>query len=484
MAPSVAPLEHAIYSALLGVIAHQLYFRRGEHTWLAPYYALILLLAPLTLYLIHRLGFKDEASQSLVYASTIYTSFLTGLFSSLAIYRLYFHPLRRYPGPPGARLSQLWFVWQMKEKVDSAWFLQRLHQQYGEYVRIGPNMLSISDPDMINSIHGPGAKFEKGEWYDQSPYPNLQQLRDKAVHDRRRRLRYDPAFTAKALRDYEPRVLRHATTLTQQFRVRAGQDVNATQWSAFYFWDIMGDLSFGTSFKSLETGKAHDYMANIHSAIRPFGIMSTNSWVGFLLQSLVPRRLVLAFQDYSRRTIEHRIKNPPEERDIVHHFLELEPEFADPETNTQTLTAETSLLIIAGSDTAASVLTFTMYYLATVPGLAKQLRQELEANNIRDDGSLSIPSLTHLVHLNALINEVLRLWPPVPSGLHRMPPRGGATVNGRYFPGGIQILTPTLAIQHCKSQSTATSPQCAHPTPLTQSFDSTTSLRRSRKISP
>jgi cytochrome P450 family 628 len=453
MAPPFSLFEHATYPALLGAATHQLYFRRGEHAAPSPYYALTTLLAPVILVVVYKFGLDVDTRWSLVYASMLYTSFLAGLFSSLTIYRLYFHPLHGYPGPPWASLSQFWFMWQLRERVNSAWFLEKLHQQYGEYVRIGPNMLSVCDPDMVTGVHGQGAKFQKGEWYDQGPQPNLQRLRNKAAHDRRRRLRWDPAFTAKALRDYEPRVLRHATTLTRQFRARAGQTVNATQWVAFYTWDIMGDLSFGSSFQSMEKGEANEFMANLHSAIRPFGVLNTNSWVGTVLRSVMPRRLIRAFHAYGRETIEHRIKNPPEERDIVHHFLELEPEFADPETNTELLSAETRLLIIAGSDTTASVLTFVMYYLATVPGLAKQLREEFEAKNIRDDGSLSIPSLTHLVHLNALINEVLRLWPPVPSGLHRIPPPGGTTVNGRYFPDGIQVITPTLAIQHCKSHS-------------------------------
>lgn len=60
------------------------------------------------------------------------TSFLAWIFST-AIYRLYFHPLSKFPGPKLAALT-LWYetyydVWQKGKFV---YEIERMHQKYGK----------------------------------------------------------------------------------------------------------------------------------------------------------------------------------------------------------------------------------------------------------------------------------------------------------------------------------------------------------------
>lgn len=60
-----------------------------------------------------------------------------GFLASLSVYRLFFHRLRSFPGPFWARLSKFYAVkagWKR-----SQWHreLEKLHEQYGDIVRIG-----------------------------------------------------------------------------------------------------------------------------------------------------------------------------------------------------------------------------------------------------------------------------------------------------------------------------------------------------------
>lgn len=48
--------------------------------------------------------------------------------------------------------------------------------------------------------------------------------------------------------------------------------------------------------------------------------------------------------------------------------------------------------------------------------------------------------------LEGCINEALRLFPPVPSGLQRMTPPEGVKIAGRYIPGDTLVSTPTYTI--------------------------------------
>jgi hypothetical protein len=91
------------------------------------------------------------------------------------------------------------------------------------------------------------------------------------------------------------------------------------------------------------------------------------------------------------------------------------------------------------------------YLLCQYPEYQKKLFDELRAlttlNGIVDD--------QHLVgkpYLTGIINEALRLHPPVPSGLQRLTPPEGAVIAGRYIPGDMNVTTPTYSLHRGKSR--------------------------------
>lgn len=74
-------------------------------------------------------------------------------FVSLAIYRIYFHPLSKYPGPLLCKLTSL--VWTYHFSVgDIIKWNDDLHTKYGETVRLGPNRLSFITPRAWKDIYG------------------------------------------------------------------------------------------------------------------------------------------------------------------------------------------------------------------------------------------------------------------------------------------------------------------------------------------
>lgn len=63
---------------------------------------------------------------------------LVSLAVNVLVYRAFFHRLRHFPGPFGARLSKFWAVWQtVKSKARWYQVTERLHEEYGDYVRTG-----------------------------------------------------------------------------------------------------------------------------------------------------------------------------------------------------------------------------------------------------------------------------------------------------------------------------------------------------------
>lgn len=119
-----------------GVLSHLLYFIRGEHNryahrWIIRSLAGIVLLAGGTAYLS---GYRIRPAAILT--TVLISSYSTGLFGSISLYRLFLHPLGRFPGPFWARLSNLNHAYAIR-KSDNYILMQKLHTEHGPIVRTG-----------------------------------------------------------------------------------------------------------------------------------------------------------------------------------------------------------------------------------------------------------------------------------------------------------------------------------------------------------
>lgn len=99
------------------------------------------------------------------------------------VYQVYFHPLARFPGPFLAAVTDLWQVHQfltLKEPYN----LKELHAKYGQFVRYGPDKLSITAEDAVPIIYQKGGRvMPKTEYYDAfgAAHPNVFGMRDEEV---------------------------------------------------------------------------------------------------------------------------------------------------------------------------------------------------------------------------------------------------------------------------------------------------------------
>jgi hypothetical protein len=76
------------------------------------------------------------------------------------IHNLFFHPLRKIPGPFLARATVLW---RLVRYFRGSWHddVVKVHRQYGQVVRITPGEVSFTDEVSIKSIYGHGKRVEK-----------------------------------------------------------------------------------------------------------------------------------------------------------------------------------------------------------------------------------------------------------------------------------------------------------------------------------
>lgn len=126
-----------LLAAIAGLFAHNGVFIRGEwHLYIPQIVAVHFLLWLGTSGLVYQaLGFVS-VGDAFREASIIAASYFTAIFTSMTIYRLFFHRLSKFPGPKLAAVTKLWHVFKIRHSTNHLW-LKELHEKYGSVIRTG-----------------------------------------------------------------------------------------------------------------------------------------------------------------------------------------------------------------------------------------------------------------------------------------------------------------------------------------------------------
>ena len=110
--------------------------------------------------------------------------------------------------------------------------------------------------------------------------------------------------------------------------------------------------------------------------------------------------------------------------------------------------AESRLLITAGSDTSSIIMAAAFFYLTRRPRILAKLQKELRTTFSDVQEICSGPRLNSCHYLRAIIDETLRMSPPVASDLPREVLAGGMDIDGHHLPEGTIVGTSAYAIHH------------------------------------
>ncbi len=106
----------------------------------------------------HISGMETKVSKGIILLTI---SFLLGLIlCHYLVSQFITNGLNRYPGPWLAKFSKLWLRWDVQTNRHQRHLLE-LHRTHGDVVRVGPNNLSIANPDYVTLIYGVKREFLK-----------------------------------------------------------------------------------------------------------------------------------------------------------------------------------------------------------------------------------------------------------------------------------------------------------------------------------
>ncbi|KAL9609386.1 MAG: hypothetical protein Q9204_009155 [Flavoplaca sp. TL-2023a] len=196
----------------------------------------------------------------------------------------------------------------------------------------------------------------------------------------------------------------------------------------------------------LAKGESHWAIALLNDALGLQGL-KLPTWIFRILLSIPGLAYKYwKFIGYCDQQLEHRMREKPgETADIFASLLPSDDPSQQRQLSSQellTLRSDSRTIIVAGSDTTASAMTHVFYYLAKNPVHVKILRDELEALSWKTDGGTSHRNIQSAEHLNAVINETLRLHPAVSTAVTRKTPPQGIMVGEVAVPGDMTVWCP------------------------------------------
>ncbi|KAI8879798.1 cytochrome P450 [Backusella circina FSU 941] len=354
------------------------------------------------------------------------------LSSYYIIHRLYtgfFGPLAKLPGSFLTRflISPSFFLTVFNGKRYE--LLHKLHDQYGHIVRLGPNMVSVSDKFMVKQVLVTD-DLKKAPFYDgisMKASQNLFSTRDKDFHKQRRRI-VSPAFSIKYLNSLEPFMI----SVTESLIKKIGKQIENTKnddFATIDIWnlyqclalDVIGETAFGQTFEMVENN-SHFITKAIAKEMEGSAVNSISPLFAKLFMQDATR-INPELEQFVRDIINHRMESPAKQRkDILQWLINSQKAiFNEDRLTADAIISETLLILIAGSETTSNTLGFVIYQLLRCPDKLQKLYNEIDQLTLDEGQKLfTHDQLKHLPYLNGVINETLRLDVVAAGGLGRI----------------------------------------------------------------
>ncbi|KAF2108459.1 cytochrome P450 monooxygenase-like protein [Lophiotrema nucula] len=364
-----------------------------------------------------------------------------------AFYYCFFHPLANVPGPwhrAAFFFPSFWEIWT----GDIVFNWKDLHDTYGNIVRISPTCVSVIDTDGWRDIYGsmtrkPIPKDPDVYFRNSDGVSNIVSSGD-ADHTRMRRL-LSHAFSEQALRSQESLINSYIDLLIEKLhkKTESNSSANLMRWLNYTTFDIIGDLCFGESFEALKNEDYNFWITNIFKGLkiaRMFRVFRAYPIVGVPLMSLLKLfpQLANARQKHEQYTIDktaRRLDVKTDRKDFMSYILKHNDEKG---MTREEIMKTSGIVIIAGSETSATLLSGAFYYLLDNPDWHKRLQHEI-VSAFRNESEMTFASLSQLKILNAVIQETFRMYPPVPTTLPRLTTQDGAMVCGKFIPPNVSV---------------------------------------------
>ncbi|KAI2629785.1 cytochrome P450 [Hypoxylon sp. NC1633] len=340
-----------------------------------------------------------------------------GYLAYLFLWRCLLSPLARIPGPKLAALSY-WYecYFDIIQPAQYTFKIKALHQKYGRVVRIGPNDVSIADPDFFDTVYapGPGHKRDKNPKHNRALGVNssIGGSVSQELH-RKRREALNPFFSPQRIHRLDSHLASKAAQIESLFAeaMKSGEVLNLSDVYFAFCSDIVNQYCFGNDPNLLnDMHLASIRRNNVASVLGRVKIMFHFGWIRTLMRLLPPgtiARDMMMFRRRVRAAVDRVLAYEPSSEKTPSIFTHLrdDAELPAAEKSAQRLEDEAVLMTMAGTYSPMLSIVAAQYHLLARPEIMTNLRTELAAHG----SATTAAQLERLPYLSTIMQEAHRL---------------------------------------------------------------------------
>ncbi|KAL6251440.1 hypothetical protein RBB50_001649 [Rhinocladiella similis] len=367
------------------------------------------------------------------------------------------------PGPRLAGFSNLWRFWDALSHVQHDTHIN-LHRRYNSpLVRVGPRVVSFSNPEWIPKVYGLTSGFTKTHFYDMFVLPYRGQFTrslfttlDENYHSTYKRPIAN-AYSMSTLVEFEPFVDTTMQLFMQRLDefVTSGAELNFGVWLQMFAFDVIGEIVFGKKLGFLQQGvDVEGIMADIRFKIQYASIIGQMPW----LDMFIAKNPLIVWLAGTHPIVRFTVENMKEriggkgskQRDFLARSFEAQDK--SPDLVTDRIVRMWNIdNVFAGSDTTAVSLRSILYHLMRTPHAMAKLLKDID--ELEERGELgeyvSWKTSKSMSYLDAVIKEGFRMHPAVGQLLERHVPKGGITLGDTFIPEGTIVgMNPWVAARN------------------------------------
>ncbi|CAG8896929.1 unnamed protein product [Penicillium egyptiacum] len=245
-------------------------------------------------------------------------------------------------------------------------------------------------------------------------------------------------------------------------------------------FDFMALELFDESLGCLDDGTYHPWVDMLFGSIKAWAFLSLSEYFPALFWIITPavrilRRDLLRHRNTKFASIASKVSGKREPEPGRRTFDTYIQESKNPQSSLfiEEILPNYSFIMMAGSETTATLLSGCTFFILRHPDVYKKLAAEIRLG-FSSPSEMTFSSLVGMSYLQATLQEALRMYPPLPLGMPRVVPSGGAVVSGHLVPENTTVAVASWATY--QSSSNFKDPQLFFPERWLNTFRGTDNI--------
>ncbi|XXH01450.1 hypothetical protein Hte_007810 [Hypoxylon texense] len=352
-------------------------------------------------------------------------------YGTLAFYRLFLHPLARFPGPKLAAVSR-WYEGYYDVVLGGKYTakIAELHKIYGPIIRISPFELHVIDPAFFETLYRMDGRWDKYAWtYDAFGAKNSTIFgSDHDAHKAHRRA-IAPFFSKANVVARQDILRRNVDKLCGRLSKLGGTTFNLGAAISAFTRDSANEFIVGKAYNELDL---EDFGIGLSIASQGAGVFWRTTkfipWFGPALRAMPIDWAMKAADEGTKSFLRYLQQSEQDTRDTMAAATSSSPDNKAQQTMVYEIIhsnlppadktfdrvmEEVATVTGAGFETTANVLRLVFYHVYTNEEILKQLRKELTSVHTKSSEPIALRGLEQLPYLTAVLMEGMRLSPAI-----------------------------------------------------------------------